>query len=338
MYRQILESRDTDYQRIVVLDQLVDDEGAAFPFAVPVLRHQTYVDGADDQILARQTRNQLRELLKKGGFHLRKWASNWLNQSPSRWKIFVSNRVSAVQSLLPGVSWRHVPTHTNPADCTSRGLVLDLFKTHALWWSSPPWLHHPPESWLNSCPSVPSNIHLKQRPEPLIRTLHFPVGSCVALLFVTKISTNYRVPVSFSSTLLCRIEAYLDSRPIALISDNLEDYHALFTPRSFFGLWRAWSGDYLHTLQQRPKWRIVQRLAKVGQIVLVRNPLAPLSQWELGRITACHPGDDNLTRVVIVKTERSEYKRPIAKLCFYSGSIPKSLRFYHGGRIFGKRS
>jgi len=47
---------------------------------VPVLCHQTYIDdcafGAD-QILARQTtRNQLLELLKKGGFRLRKWASN----------------------------------------------------------------------------------------------------------------------------------------------------------------------------------------------------------------------------------------------------------------------
>ncbi|KYN34998.1 hypothetical protein ALC56_10673 [Trachymyrmex septentrionalis] len=83
MYRQILvNSRDTDYQRIVwqpnpdelitdyrfftvtygtspylalrVLNQLVDDEGAAFSLAVSVLRHQTYVDdcafGADDQI------------------------------------------------------------------------------------------------------------------------------------------------------------------------------------------------------------------------------------------------------------------------------------------------
>ncbi|XP_018399454.1 PREDICTED: uncharacterized protein LOC108777138 [Cyphomyrmex costatus] len=111
MYRQILvDSRDTNYQRIIwrpnsgepiteyrlltvtystaaapylalrVLDQLVDDEGAKFPLAAPVLRHQTYVDdcafGADDQNLARQKRDQLIELLKRGGFHLRKWASN----------------------------------------------------------------------------------------------------------------------------------------------------------------------------------------------------------------------------------------------------------------------
>ncbi|XP_029162198.1 uncharacterized protein LOC114933791 [Nylanderia fulva] len=111
MYRQILvDFRDTDYQRILwrsspsepvrdyrlltvtygtaaapylalrVLDQLAEDDGAQFPLAVPVLRHQTYVDdcafGADDHILARQTRDQLIALLAKGGFRLRKWASN----------------------------------------------------------------------------------------------------------------------------------------------------------------------------------------------------------------------------------------------------------------------
>jgi len=39
---------------------------------------------------------------------------------------------------------------------------------------------------------------------------------------------------------------------------------------------------------------LFKRLAKVGQIVLMRNPLAPPSQWELGRITACYPGDIRL--------------------------------------------
>ena len=48
---------------------------------VPVLRHQTYIDGLCFwrryyHILTRQTRDQLIELLKKGDFRLRKWASN----------------------------------------------------------------------------------------------------------------------------------------------------------------------------------------------------------------------------------------------------------------------
>jgi len=42
----------------------------------------------------------------------------WLNQLSARWKMFVANRVSAVQSLLSGVSWHHVPTQTNPASRT----------------------------------------------------------------------------------------------------------------------------------------------------------------------------------------------------------------------------
>lgn len=111
MYRQILvDSHNTNYQRILwcsspreaiseyrlltvtygtaaapylalrVLKQLTKDEGASFPLALPVLHHQIYVDdcvfGADDKILARQTRDQLITLLNKGGFRLRKWASN----------------------------------------------------------------------------------------------------------------------------------------------------------------------------------------------------------------------------------------------------------------------
>lgn len=81
-------------------------------------------------------------------------------------------------------------------------------------------------------------------------------------------------------------------------------------------LWKQWSQDYLHTLQQRPKWREVQKLARVGRLVLLRNPLAPPCAWELGRIEECHPGNDGLIRVVTVKTARSKYKRAITKLCF----------------------
>lgn len=111
MYRQIrVRPEDTDYQRILwrsspngtiseyrlltvtygtaaapnlalrVLKQLVTDEGSQFPLAVPVLMCHVYIDdclfGADNLSLARETRDQLRSLLARGGFHLRKWASN----------------------------------------------------------------------------------------------------------------------------------------------------------------------------------------------------------------------------------------------------------------------
>ncbi|XP_076298317.1 uncharacterized protein LOC143217663 [Lasioglossum baleicum] len=149
------------------------------------------------------------------------------------------------------------------------------------------------------------------------------------------------------ATLLCRIEACLNSRPLGAISDVLDDYGVL-TPGHFLigapiishpepsvldlrenrlsrwqlvqrlseGFWKSWSRDYLHTLQQRPKWRVVQQLAKRGQIVLLRNPNAPPAHWALGRISECHPGKDGLTRVVTIKTQMSEFKRPLEKLCF----------------------
>ncbi|XP_029171730.1 uncharacterized protein LOC114941055 [Nylanderia fulva] len=163
------------------------------------------------------------------------------------------------------------------------------------------------------------------------------------------------------NTLLCKIEACLNSRPLSAVSENLEDYRGL-TPGHFLigaplaafpepsvldlhenrlsrwqmtqriteGFWRSWRNDYLLTLQQRPKWRIVQKLARIGQLVLLRNPQAPPSQWELGRIVACHPGADGLTRVVTVRTSRAEYKRPITKICYLPVDINQEMSMTSG--------
>ncbi|XP_046145385.1 uncharacterized protein LOC123988677 [Osmia bicornis bicornis] len=111
MYRQILiDPRDRDFQTILwrdtptdpiseyqlctvtygtapaaylaqrVLKQLGEDEGSSYPLAISVLNRQMYVDdfifGADDRHLTLLTREQLVQLLQKGGFRLRKWASN----------------------------------------------------------------------------------------------------------------------------------------------------------------------------------------------------------------------------------------------------------------------
>ncbi|XP_065076070.1 uncharacterized protein LOC135699709 [Ochlerotatus camptorhynchus] len=63
-----------------VLQQLADDEQDNFPRATEVLRKDFYVDdlfsGADSEEEAIELREQLDTLLSKGGFTLRKWASN----------------------------------------------------------------------------------------------------------------------------------------------------------------------------------------------------------------------------------------------------------------------
>ena len=60
--------------------------------------------------------------------HLYAWSHSvivlgWLNNSTSRWKVFVSNRVTQILDVIPSSQWRHVPTEENLADHASRGLL-----------------------------------------------------------------------------------------------------------------------------------------------------------------------------------------------------------------------
>ncbi|XP_070515341.1 uncharacterized protein [Cardiocondyla obscurior] len=70
-------------------------------------------------------------------------ALTWLSSHPSRWNVFVANRVSQVHDLLPDVVWRHIDTFNNPANCASRGILGGELISHGLWWQGPPWLIKP---------------------------------------------------------------------------------------------------------------------------------------------------------------------------------------------------
>ena len=94
LWRETSEENVKEYRLVIVtygtvsapylstrtLQQLAVDEGKEYPLASHATLHQFYVDdllsGADSVEDAQQLVNQLNEMMKKGGFNLRKWHSN----------------------------------------------------------------------------------------------------------------------------------------------------------------------------------------------------------------------------------------------------------------------
>ena len=79
--------------------------------------------------------------------------------------------------------------------------------------------------------------------------------------------------------------------------------------------WRRWSREYLHTLQQRPKWLNKSENLRVNDLVLICNDILPPTKWPLARVISVQPGSDTLVRVVTLRTAATTLKRPIEKVC-----------------------
>ena len=68
----------------------------------------------------------------------------WLKSVPTKYKIFVANRITTATDYFPPSIWHHVPTKENPADCASRGASAGELRENELWWSGPSWLRENP--------------------------------------------------------------------------------------------------------------------------------------------------------------------------------------------------
>ena len=146
-------------------------------------------------------------------------------------------------------------------------------------------------------------------------------------------------------TLLCSIEAILNSRPLCPLSvdpldlDFLTPGHFLIG-RTFLSLpesnvsfenahrlsrfqvvnkfsqllWKRWSHEYLISLQQRFKWKRREKNIQVNDLVVIHDENLATTHWRMGRVTQVHPGSDGLVRVVILRTATGSIQRPINKV------------------------
>ncbi|XP_037297855.1 uncharacterized protein LOC119190306 [Manduca sexta] len=148
------------------------------------------------------------------------------------------------------------------------------------------------------------------------------------------------------TTILCQIEACLNSRPLIPIDttnaelDILTPGHFLIgeapvtipnpdlreqkisylsrwqlSQRLVANFWHRWQTEYLSRLQTRPKWMKIQREFEIGDIVILKDDQLPPGKWSLGRIIAKHPGEDGLTRVYSIKCRNGIVKRSLSKIC-----------------------
>lgn len=160
-----------------------------------------------------------------------------------------------------------------------------------------------------------------------------------------KVAQNLKYTFEEFATLLVRIEAVLNSRPLSPMNDDPHDLLPL-TPGHFLrgaplianpeladedcsktaDRWerlkyiqhqfaRRWKDEYLKEMQKRYKWQQTHTNIKVGQLVVIKEEIVPPCEWRLGRIIKIYCGSDGLVRVADVRTQNGVLTRPIVKLC-----------------------
>ena len=161
-------------------------------------------------------------------------------------------------------------------------------------------------------------------------------------------------------TLINQIEAILNSRPITPMSNNPNDPLPLTPAHLMMGgpitaldekllinipynlinwqkitqmvqsFWTRYQKEYLHTLQQRKKWKTPTDNISIGDIVLLHEDNVPTNKWPIGCVINVFPGTDGNVRaaeVRILKEDNNSIKtkdnifqyktftRAITKIC-----------------------
>ncbi|XP_011859050.1 PREDICTED: uncharacterized protein LOC105556567 [Vollenhovia emeryi] len=167
-----------------------------------------------------------------------------------------------------------------------------------------------------------------------------------AKFHLTRIIGGHHITFEEMQTILCEIEAILNSRPLVPLSSDPNDMSYISPGHFLTGaplnsfpspelldvninrltrwqliehmrqhFWSRWSKEYLNSLQERHKWQRSKGLQlEPGRLVLIKQPgLAPL-HWLTGRVERVHSGTDGIARSATVRTSKGSYDRPLARL------------------------
>uniref|UniRef100_A0A0A9VSF7 Pro-Pol polyprotein n=1 Tax=Lygus hesperus TaxID=30085 RepID=A0A0A9VSF7_LYGHE len=141
-------------------------------------------------------------------------ALGWLNTPSYKLKTFVCNRVVEILQSTSVSQWYHVSSNNNPADCGSRGIYPEEMMCHSLWWSGPPWLLEPHNTWQPFEVSVPPTLP-EIKPTPVLISIEstpsFNAQFVVEL--ISKFSSYHRLLRT-----ICRIFRFFNKK--SLTSDQ----------------------------------------------------------------------------------------------------------------------
>jgi len=195
-------------------------------------------------------------------------------------------------------------------------------------------------TWRFQCPTASSQSGVWER---MIRSVR---------RILSALMTQQTLDDESLMTLMCQVEAIMNSRPITPVSDDPSDCEALtpnhllllrangtlppgvFVEKDLYSrrrwrqvqyladvFWRRWTAEYLPLLQSRSKWQSEQVDLKPGDLVLMMDQTTPRNTWPLARVLEVRHGDDGHVRSAEIKTAKSTYVRPIQKLCLLEAAL-----------------
>lgn len=190
--------------------------------------------------------------------------------------------------------------------------------------------------WFFSTEKAPHQNGLCER---LVRTVKTPLRVVIGSARLTRAQL---------ALILTEIEAVVNNRPLAVTSDDPNDYRPI-TPMELVSgrrleqipdpkapkqatnfshlwkkrqtilnqFWKRWSNDYLVEQSTRKIWRTPKFDDLMGKIVLIKDDHLSRNVWLIGRIIEILPSKDGLVRNVVVKTATSMLRRSVQKLALF---------------------